>query len=391
MRIVISASGRFHSLHLANQVRKNGSLYHLYSAAYSDADKALVPEILVSSNGLVGIADRVYIKFGLSRFMSPSRWYTIRDNWFDNWVLGKIKGAGDFDLFVGWANCSLGCIRECKKRGIKTVIECGSMHIEEQEKILKKAYKDIGFSAPPIVKKNKQKMLLEYKETDYISVPSEHVYKSFVDRGVDEAKLIKVSYGIDVRKFSLPRTGRPKKFRLLFVGQIGVQKGIHILLEAWKQLALPGNEVELILVGDLLADGRKILRPFKDDPTIKIVGPVRHDKLGEFYRSASVFVLPSMQEGLAMVIGEAMASGIPCICSSRTGAFEIMREGQDGFIFKVGDVKDLMKKILWCFENQNEIFEMGKKASARAHEFTWDHYGDNMIQAYKRIVEGETP
>jgi glycosyltransferase involved in cell wall biosynthesis len=388
VRIVVSASGRFHSLHLANQMRKHGSLYRLFSAGYNAKDTSYVPGILVSSNKTINFLDRAYIKFGLSRLMSPSAWYVVRDNLFDKWVAKQLSTIGRFDLFVGWAHCSLAAMRVAKKHGAKTVIESGSMHILAQEQILKEEYEKAGFFAPPIKNSNKVKMLQEYEEADRIAVPSEHVYKSFIESGIEKEKLIKVPYGVNVRSFALPRTGKPEKFRVIFVGQVGVQKGIHHLLEAWSALGFSAKEAELLIVGDLMHDGKKILKKYKNDASIVVKGPVAHKKLGDLYRSSTLFVLPSIQEGMAMVVGEAMASSLPVIATTKTGAAELIKNGEHGFIIEPGQVGALAQKILWCFKNSEECFQMGRNALARIQNFSWEHYGDSIFKEYLKVVDG---
>lgn len=387
MRVVVSAAGRFHSIHLAHQVRRFGALHRFFSAGYAQADRRAVPEMLVTSNNWVNIADRVYIKLGLDRFMTPSQWYVMRDNWFDRWVAPQMGRLERFDLFVGWANAALASLRVAHQRGARTVLECGSMHILEQEKVLCEEFEKAGVRAPLITACNKEKMLQEYEETDIIALPSRHVYESFVARGISVHKLLKIPYGVHIRDFSLPRTGVPDKFRLLFVGQVGVQKGIHYLLEAWSKLKFRPNEAELLLVGDLMADGKMLLKPYRLDQTIVVKGPVRHAELAEIYRSASLFVLPSVQDGLAMVIGEAMASGLPVLATKRTGCSEIIQHGVHGLVIDHGNADLIAEKILWCFENRDACLLMGRSAREQIANFTWDTYGSRLMAEYRRIVQ----
>lgn len=387
MRVVVSASGRFHSVHLVGHLKARGLLHYFCSAGLSANDLKLLPKNFVGFCGPVNILDRIYVKFSLDRVLSPSRWYTLRDNWFDFWSFNQIQKLSRFDLFVGWANCSLKCMKLLKKHPVKTVIESGSMHILVQEKILKDEYEKWGVRFPPIVTQNKEKMLEEYALADRICVPSSHVVKSFLDQGFEEKKIIKVHYGIDVCKFGTLKHVQPKKFTLLFVGQISLQKGIGYLLKAWKQLNFGPNQAELVLVGNVSSECRTIIKDFlKSDKSIHLVGPVAHEKLAQIYSSASAFVLPSIQEGLAMVIGEAMAAGLPVICTTVSGGQELIDDGVEGFLVEPGDVDGLAAKIFELFCNPEMVKMMGNFAYQKARTRSWQDYADEAIDEYEKLL-----
>ena len=87
-----------------------------------------------------------------------------------------------------------------------------------------------------------------------------------------------------------------------------------------------------------------------------------------------------------MVQAEAMACGLPVICSTNTGGEDIIRDGIDGFVVPVRDVEALKEKILYLYEHEEERREMGRNALERAKGFTWDRYGERVVEAYKRIL-----
>jgi glycosyltransferase involved in cell wall biosynthesis len=99
--------------------------------------------------------------------------------------------------------------------------------------------------------------------------------------------------------------------------------------------------------------------------------------------------MPSIQEGLAMVQAEAMACSLPLICTRNTGGEELIENGKQGFIIDTHDVKALCEKIEWCFLNQDKCFQMGKSAFEKIQNFSWDHYGNKILDTYKKIISGE--
>ena len=311
MKVIVSAGGRFHALHLAHQLNKKGHLNRLFTNSYTKMDKGYIPAQLVTNNKLLQTLDPLYHKLRLSKFISSSAWYVFKDNLFDKWVKNKIDPVKKVDIFVGWANYFLKSLDVIRDTGAKVILESGSAHILYMNKLLQREYSDLSIDIPPISKKNIIKMLKEYDAADYIMVPSQFVYDSFISEGISSKKLLKVPYGVDASKFTVYRDKPPKKFKVIFVGLVGINKGVHYLIKAWKKLNL--NNAELIVVGNIDNNFYPLLKKLNIPSNIVFHGSVPQSKLINLYGKASVFVLPSIQEGLAMVQGEAMASGLPVI------------------------------------------------------------------------------
>lgn len=87
-----------------------------------------------------------------------------------------------------------------------------------------------------------------------------------------------------------------------------------------------------------------------------------------------------------MVQAEAMACGVPVICSTNTGGEDIIRDGVDGFVVPVRDVEALKEKILYLYEHEEERRAMGRSALKRAREFTWDRYGERVVETYRNLL-----
>ena len=98
----------------------------------------------------------------------------------------------------------------------------------------------------------------------------------------------------------------------------------------------------------------------------------------DYHSKALVFVFPSLSEGFPKVVVEAMASGLPVITTPPVA--ERVRDGVDGFVIPIRDVKALKEKILYFYNNPDKAIEMGKNARQRAEEFTWERYMENLIK-----------
>lgn len=149
--------------------------------------------------------------------------------------------------------------------------------------------------------------------------------------------------GVDVDLFS-PAPERNERGPILTVGRLrDPRKNIRGLLEAYARLRtrkrdLPG----LWLVGqELRTSDRDLVRSLEIDDCLKVTPELSQEDLVNAYRSASIFVLPSNEEGFGLVILEAMASGLPVVATKCGGPESIVRDGATGYLTDVGDIEGL--------------------------------------------------
>lgn len=380
MKVTISVGGRFWTFYLAQQLFKMGYLKRLITSYPKfEVKKYGVPLEKVDSIIIKEILLRVWS--GLPKFLRDiyNPQFFICDL-FDRLASGKITKS---DIFVGLSSFSLHSLRKAKKLGAIVVLERGSSHIIYQNEILKEEYKKFGVKPQLAHPKIIEKELKEYEEADYISIPSLFVKRSFIEKGVPENKLIHVPFGVDLSSFKqVPKTD--KVFRVIFAGGMSLRKGVHYLLRAFSELNLPNSE--LMLIGSLNDE----IKPFfkKYGGKFKWLGHIPQKELYKYYSQGSVFVMPSIEEGLALVQPQAMACGLPVICTTNTGGEDIVRNGIDGFVIPIRDVEALKEKILYLYNNPEICRQMGQSAKERVSiGFTWDDYGNKIISAYQKILK----
>ena len=115
--------------------------------------------------------------------------------------------------------------------------------------------------------------------------------------------------------------------------------------------------------------------------------PYRTQELAERYRESDLFVFPSVNEGLAQVSLEAMASGLAIVASDYSGADDCVTEGKEGFIIPIRDVDRLAEAIQWCYQHPDETRAMGRAARTRIEShFTLEHYNQRQIALYRSLA-----
>jgi glycosyltransferase involved in cell wall biosynthesis len=206
---------------------------------------------------------------------------------------------------------------------------------------------------------------------DYVFSASPEVRRTLVAGGVDPGKIISSSYGWDPKRLAgthrhLPPVDGPT---FLFVGRGSVLKGLPWLLDAWENAGIRGR---LLLAGKLAPDVERHCQEQLRREDVICLGHV--SDIGSVYRSADVFVFPSLVEGGPQVTYEAMGCGLPVVVSPM-GAGAVARHGVDGFVC------DPMNRDAWSdalsrlASDPRLREEMGREARTRAAEFTWDKVG----------------
>lgn len=380
MKVVVTVGGQFHAFELARQLENRGCLERLITGyPLREVRRSGLPSGKIISLPLGQLLYR-----GWRRLPTPIRGLADpvyrASELFDRQASRRLPGA---HLLIGWSSFSLHTLREAKRRGMKTVLERGSSHILFQRQILTEEYERIGCRGdlphPALVEKE----LREYAETDYIEVPSSFVRESFVRQGVPGEKIIQGFRGVDLAQFR--QISRDDSvFRVIFAGRICIRKGIQYLLRAFSELALP--ESELLLIGSIADEAKPILKRYRK--RIICLGSRPRAELYRYFSRGNVFVLPSLEEGLAVVQLQAMACGLPLICTPHTGGGDVIENGNEGFIIPIRDVEALKEKLLLLYRDPNLQKEMGERAKRKVRlGFSWDDYGDRMIGEYRRVIE----
>jgi len=169
----------------------------------------------------------------------------------------------------------------------------------------------------------------------------------------------------------------------LFVGRLSQEKGIHVLLEAWKNIEMP-----LLVAGDGPLQSEIALSNIH---TIKMLGLTSKDDVYALMRQSTFLVMPSIwYEGFPMVLVEAFAHGLPVICSNIGGMAEVVQDGVTGLHFEAGNSEDLAKKISWAEKHEDEMRQMGEKAR-RMYELNYSPDNNFIVlhEIYLKAIESK--
>ncbi|PZV05942.1 MAG: glycoside hydrolase [Cyanobium sp.] len=375
MNITQITIGRFHHFHLARQFEKQNLLDVVYTGypRFKLKDEDGIPAEKIKTYPWLLAPYMARGKLGLDRWnWLNNQWAWYAHETLDHHVKRHLKKP---TILLSLSGTGLHSGRRAQMLGGLHICDRGSSHIRFQDQLLHEEYRRYGKVWRGIDHRCIAKEEAEYEQADLISVPSQFCFDSFTSQGVPELKLFKIPYGARLERFwpCEDPESHDDKFRVLFVGCAGPRKGFIDLLDAFQRLNHPRKS--LTLVGSQTSEAISMLGTV-DQSSIEIVGNVPNGELRRYYSRASVFVLPSIEEGLAMVIGEALACGCPVIASTNTGASELISNGVEGFIVPIRSPQLIADRLQQLSDQPQLREQMARAALARVISLGgWDSYG----------------
>ena len=188
-----------------------------------------------------------------------------------------------------------------------------------------------------------------------------------------------VGYGVDLDLFS-PRTVAPTSNPLTvgFVGALSQRKGARYLLGA--MAALPKGAAKLILYTRAKVD-RDLIRGF-ESVDVEVRGGLSDAELAADLKQCDLVALPSIAEGFGLVILEAMACGVPVLCTTSTGGADFITHRQNSLLIAPGSTEAIQQELDWALAHRSELFQIGQAARVEAEKHTWATYRRNFFAAY---------
>lgn len=375
MKVCIGSLGRFHAFDLAKELERLGYLERLYTGYPRFKVEALPHQKLETSPWFYSLG-LLLGRWGFHSVENYLNRFAIES--FDRWMA---KNLPNCDVFHGLSSFGLRTHQRARERyKALTVCDRGSSHILYQKEILTEEYDRWSVPAPTFDEKIIERELEEYEECDYVFVPSEFVYQSFLKKGVPKDKIMKIPYGVDLRMFR-PIPKKDDTFRVIYVGALSIRKGIPYFLEALGSSRIPG--LELWLVGSLLPEVKPFLARYEGK--FRYLGIIPRKDLYQYFSQASIFVLASIEEGLALVLAQAMACGLPVIATAHTGAEDLFLEGREGFIVPIRHPGAIREKVELLYEQPHLRHAMAEAALQRVHSIGgWKQYGEKVVENYRQ-------
>lgn len=303
---------------------------------------------------------------------------------FERWAKKQLL-PGD-SLFTGFGYLN-GCLEWVKERGGLALLQARNSHPSNFWSLMAEEYARWDCSLPPIHTVHHMRQQRSAAIADYIFSPSHFVTESFVSRGFPPDRILYLPYSVELSLFKPRTTPRPahQPLTLASSGLLSLRKGTPYLMDAFRLIreAEPGARLRLIRT---MADSfDPIYREKYSDLPVEWSDPMPHSRLAEWLQEADVFVLPSLEDGFARVVIEAMACGLPAVLTPNTGAVDLIQQDVSGSVVPIRDPKATAEAVLHWWRKIKDGGRSAQDFDTLRSRWSFDRFAANLEGILKAL------
>lgn len=311
-------------------------------------------------------------------------------DWHDRIVARRLEHlAGQIDIVHTWPLGALETLKTANRLGIPTVLERPNAHTRFAYEVVQQECERLGVALPPEHEHAyKENVLIreeaEYKLATRLLCPSDFVARTFLERGFSQEQLARHQYGFDDQVYHPDGSLREKSagLTILFVGGCAPRKGVHYALEAWLQ-SPAHRDGKFLIAGEFLPAYAEKLAPMLSHPSVHVLA--HRSDVPELMRKADVLILPTIEEGSALVTSEARGSGCVLLVSEAAGA--ICKHMENALVHHVGDVAALTQHITMLDEDRALLERLHNTSLRTTEDITWTAAGKILLNVYRETIE----
>ena len=300
------------------------------------------------------------------------------------------NGASIYHYRAGFGHESVRAARAC---GMFTLCDHSMVHPSLDEPFVSRggAWPQVMPARDPSQSFGRE-LLEDIRQADAVLVNSDFVKETFLRQGWDAQRLHVIYSGVDDAFFQVLETlgSRPAKttepMRIVFAGAFTVRKGASVLESALALIAEDRPTFELHVAGAISADASAAWRSLRCDPRVRYHGVLPRTELAGLFAGAPIFVFPSLAEGSARVVFEALASGCYVITTPNSGS--IVEDGVHGRLVPPGDPVALAAAIRQTLAlDPARLREIGaNNARVVREQYRQSNYGDKLVALYAELL-----
>jgi len=298
------------------------------------------------------------------------------------------KLATEIDIVHTWPMGSLQTLKTAKRLGIPTVLERPNCYTRYVYEAVQRECDRLGVVLPADHENAHKELVLKREEQEYrlatkLLCPSDFVMKTFLDAGYPREQLVRHQYGFDDEVFRPGSQGRDARgLTMLFVGLCSPKKGLHYALEAW--LKSPAHrEGKFLIAGEFLPAYAEKLQPMLADPSVSVLG--HRADVADLMRQSDILVLPTVEEGSALVTLEARGSGCVLLVSEAAGA--VCEHNVNALVHSVGDAELLSEHLTMLHQDRGLLRKLRAASLSTRDEITWASAGKVLFHVYEDVIE----
>ena len=300
---------------------------------------------------------------------------------------------GQVDIVHTWPLGAALTLKTAARLDIPTVLERPNAHTQFAMDAVRLECERVGVVLPANHEHshNSAKLRIEeeeYRLADRLLCPSDFVVGTFLEKGFPRDKLQRTQYGFD--PLVCHPNGRTRNVgrgcTMMFAGGCAPRKGLHYALHAW--LASPAHiDGTFLIAGAFVPGYAEKLNDMLRHSSVRVLG---HRKdVPDLMRTADMLVLPTVEEGSALVTYEARGCGCVLLVSDAAGA--VCTHMEDALVHHVGDVETLTQHITLLHRNRSLLERLRAGSLSTASQLTWSMAGVKLLQAYRDTIAARSP
>jgi glycosyltransferase involved in cell wall biosynthesis len=414
-KIIVAHPAQQHSYKTAAALKKNNHLFKYITTVYNK-DKSLTRLILKFLKGNIlerasnrrtdNLSDtdvKQFCEFEslilliLQRVDKKKHFYNRLNKYIVkkfNKKLVKFSIKNNIDILILYDKYASSAFEELNKKKSSTikVLDCSAPNFSYMNDIFynyivskninNKKYVDEFLSNKFNEIKNDSIKELEFSD-NFLSA-STFTTKSLLASNINKNKIYLCSYGVDVQKInkSTRTLGSDNELKCLFVGRVTYKKGVLELFKAIEKLNT--NKFHFTFVGSYDLEDEYIYR-YKNICDFK--GHVPKKEMSEIYSNADILIFPSLADGFGLSVIEALSYGLPVVCSTNSGASDIIKDGVNGFLIDPLNYNDITDKLSWLENNRSFLNNFSKNAILSAKENSVNKYEKSILSMVDSILK----
>ncbi|MGB7980054.1 MAG: glycosyltransferase [Candidatus Nanopelagicales bacterium] len=281
-----------------------------------------------------------------------------------------------------WPGTPTRLVEATHEAGVTTVREMVNSALATAGPILDEAYARLGLPATHgITASAIADETHELTRYDYVFASNPEVETSLRALGVSDDRILATTFGwLPERYAGADPAERDARFRAVFVGRIGVRKGIPELLDGWSRTDVDG---ELVLVGSVDPEIADLVEERVRGGRVRLWGYAQNP--GALYASSDVFVFPTLEEGGPQVTYEAAGFGLPVV-TTPMGAARLVEDGRTGLVVPPASPERIAAALQSLADDPERCGSLGSAAAAAAESFSYDKVGASRAQLLRAVL-----
>lgn len=238
------------------------------------------------------------------------------------------------------------------------------------------------------------------KTISELIVPTEKTKELFKEKYKVNRNVYVIPTGIEIEKFYLENNKNlnilekrnslciaKDDFVILFVGRIGTEKNIDLLLNGMDKLIKLSKKIKLLIIGDGPDMGyyKEYVYKRKLGKNVIFTGKVPWDSISEYYLIADIFATASVTETQGLTVIEAMAAGLPVVCINDESFTGTIMNNVDGIIFN--NLEEYIEAITKLYQDRELLKNLGKKARIDAEKYSSEKFATSVLEVYRTAIK----